>query len=233
MPSIVLAALESSQPQYVLQAENSVQSRQPVAVPDATSTYRKLIAILASKAARMGSRDAESAAQEALKRSFENSLSRDALEYYVREVPPSTPDPKWSFFQLLAWLHGVLRRVVLEEHARASSRREVLAVDVDAPDVRDPSPDQLKALIDDQSGAIVRECLSMLSEDYRSVLALRYWEGLKYTEIAERLDVNENTVATRLSRGTQTLARLVLERMHDPGRASAPRVSRVTSVPHG
>ena len=180
----------------------------------------------------MGSRDAESAAQEALKRSFENSLSRDALEYYIHEDPPSSPDPKWTFFQLLAWLHGVLRRVVLEEHARASSRREVLAVDVDAPEVRDPSPDQLKALIDDQSGAIVRECLSRLSEDYRSVLALRYWEGLKYTEIAARLDVNENTVATRLSRGTQTLARLVLERMHDAGRASTSRVSPVTSVPH-
>jgi RNA polymerase sigma factor (sigma-70 family) len=198
-----------------------VESRESVVVRDATGKYRKLMAILASRAVRMGSRDAEGAAQEALKRSFENPLSREALEYYLHENPPDddADPPVWPFAQLLAWLHGVLRRVVLEEHARASYRREVLAIDVDARDVRDPSPDQLEALIDEQLQTIVRECLSTLSDDYRRVLTLRA-EGLKYSEIAVRLGVNENTVATWVSRGTKAVAHQVRERMHDVRRAA-------------
>jgi RNA polymerase sigma-70 factor (ECF subfamily) len=166
----------------------------------------------------MGSKDAENAAHETLRRSFEHPLSRDALEYYIHEPSPSASQPGWSLAQLLAWLHGVLRHVVQEErNARASSRREGLAVDGHVPDVRDASSDQLEVLIDDQLRTIVRECLSTLSQDFRSVLMLRYWEGLKYSEIAERLDMNERTVATWLRRGTQALSRLVLHRMHDVG----------------
>jgi RNA polymerase sigma factor (sigma-70 family) len=137
--------------------------------------------------------------------------------------------------ELLAWLHGVLRHVVQEEwNARASARREELTVDGRMPDARDGAPSALESLIDDQLGGIVRECLAILQEPYRRVITLRYWEGLKYSEIAARLDQNENTVATQITRGTRALSRLVLERMHDLGRhddgdrqvnaASVPRV---------
>jgi DNA-directed RNA polymerase specialized sigma24 family protein len=47
-----------------------------------------------------------------------------------------------------------------------------------------------------------------LSEEYRVVLMLRA-EGLKYSEIAAQLGINLNTVATRLRRATQAVARQV------------------------
>ena len=193
---------------------------QPIAVRDATSEYRKLVATLASRAMRMGSRDAEGAAQEALKRSLASPVSRAAVEYYFHDDPPAGfAVPDWSLEQLLAWLHGVLRFVVREESARMSARREVMAVDANALDVRDPSPHQLDRLIDAQLQTIVRECLSTLGDEYRNVLTLRA-NGMKYTEIAARLGVSENTVATWVRRGTRAVARQVRERTEYPSSAA-------------
>src|SRR5258707_10771045 len=71
-------------------SQNTVQVFQPVvAVRDASNEYRKLVAALASRAIRMGSRDAEGAAQEALKRSLANPISRAAVDYYFQEHSPA------------------------------------------------------------------------------------------------------------------------------------------------
>src|SRR5215470_8058888 len=84
---------------------------------DVTSDYRRLLRTLVSRARRLGSRNPEDAAQEALKRSLENSNSQPAIEYYFNEEPPaSLQPPEWSLDQLLAWLHGVLHYVILEEY---------------------------------------------------------------------------------------------------------------------
>jgi len=194
---------------------------QPVAVRDATSEYRKLVAALAARAARLGSRDPESAAQEALKRSLANSLSRAAVEYYFHERPPASVSvPAWPLDQLLAWLHGVLRFVVSEERARVSYSREMQVADLNTLESRDGSSDQLTVLIEDQLQAIVRECLASLDEDYRTVLVLRTM-GLKYSEIAARLGVSENTVATWVRRGTRAVAQQIRERLELRSRAAA------------
>ena len=46
-----------------------------------------------------------------------------------------------------------------------------------------------------------KEVLSCLDEKYRIVLLLYYGEGFKIKEIAQILEMDENTVKTRLSRG--------------------------------
>lgn len=45
-----------------------------------------------------------------------------------------------------------------------------------------------------------KEMLELVDEKYRIVLLLYYAEGFKISEIAEMLDLNQNTVKTRLSR---------------------------------
>jgi len=191
-------------------------------VPNAAIDYRRLVAALASKAARMGSADAEAAAQEALRRSLAHPLSRSAVDYYFHDnLPAGIEPPEWQLQQLFAWLYGVLRFVVKEERARASSRRE-LPSGASAVDIADPSPDQLDALIGDELRTIVRECLTTLKADQRRVLLMRA-QGLKYEQIAIRLGVSGNTVATWVRRGTQAVARLVDERMRtDPHAACGP-----------
>jgi RNA polymerase sigma factor (sigma-70 family) len=182
------------------------------AASPAASEYRNLLTALAARAARIGARDPEGAAQEAIKRSLVNPLSRPAVEYYFRDQPLTGEhvNPEWSLLQLLAWLHGVLRFVVLEE--RASSRREILTSDDDMPDVVDPAEDPLQRAIDAELREIVEEALSTLSTDIRTALLLRL-KGTKYGEIARRLGVNKNTVATWLRRGSLTLAGQVQRRI--------------------
>ena len=180
-------------------------------VRNSSIEYRRLMAALASKAARLGSTDPESAAQEALRRSLAHPLSRSAIDYYFHEDPAArAASPEWQLQQLFAWLYGVLRFVVREERARAHVRRELRS---DEPNTGypDPAPDQLDVLIDHELRDIVRECLTSLKADQRRVLLLRA-QGLKYDQIATRLGVSGNTVATWVRRGTQAVARLVDER---------------------
>jgi RNA polymerase sigma factor (sigma-70 family) len=185
------------------------QARPPVA-RDPVIDYRRLASVLASRAARLGSRDPESAAQEALRRSLENPKSQPAVVYYFGEESPAGAAPEWPLDQLLAWLHGVLRYVVAEERSRVGFRREASALSI--PESPDASPDTLDRMIEQETRAIVADCFAGLDRDHREVLELRM-NGLKYVEIARRLGVNENTVATWVSRGTRELGRRIRKRM--------------------
>jgi RNA polymerase sigma factor (sigma-70 family) len=173
--------------------------------------YRRLADMLASRAARLGSRDPEAAAQEALRRSLENPKSHQAVEYYLAEKSSTgAVAPEWPLDRLLAWLHGVLQYVVREEQDRAGFRREVSVIPIAEP--ADASPNTLDALIQRETRAIVSDCFAALDRDHRKVLSLRM-DGLKYGEIARRLGTNENTVATWVSRGVRELGRRIRQRM--------------------
>ncbi len=62
-----------------------------------------------------------------------------------------------------------------------------------------------------------KELLEQMDEKYRVVLVLYYVEGFKIKEIAELLDMKENTVKTRLKRGKTSLKREYdsLSKQHD------------------
>jgi len=67
----------------------------------------------------------------------------------------------------------------------------------------DDGPDLALAREDDIR--IVRESLKTLPEKYRTVLALYYFDGLSYEEIAEALALPINTIRTHLRRAKDTL----------------------------
>ena len=52
------------------------------------------------------------------------------------------------------------------------------------------------------------ELMRFLDEKYRTVLLLYYGEGIKVTEIAQILDMEENTVKSRLSRGREKFRKI-------------------------
>jgi RNA polymerase sigma factor (sigma-70 family) len=179
---------------------------------DAANEYRRLVATLAAKARWLGSRDPESAAQETLARSLENPASHAAVEYYFSRNPPEDLLlPNWPLDHLLAWLHAVLRYVVREERSRAGFHREEPAGE-SLLDPADPAIGPLEAMIEQELRTIVVECFPKLEREQRQVLTMRV-DGLKYGEIASRLGVNENTVATWVSRGIRELGRQVRQRL--------------------
>lgn len=64
----------------------------------------------------------------------------------------------------------------------------------------------LKAVICSEEGELVRRALSGLPEHYRAVLVLRHYQGMKFREIAEILEVPEGTVCSRMAEGLHLLA---------------------------
>ena len=197
------------------------QAGHPVAGPplgapparDVETDYRRLLAALCWRARRLGSRDPDGAAQEALRRSLENAVSQAAVAFYFGQSPPDAgAPPEWPLDRLFAWLHGVLHYVVKEEQSRVGYRCEVpMGESGVRSDPADPAADPLEWLIREELEEIVADCFPALADEYRTVLKMR-GDGLKYGEIAVRLGVNENTVATWVSRGIRELARSVRRR---------------------
>jgi RNA polymerase sigma factor (sigma-70 family) len=180
----------------------------------------------------MGSRDPEAAAQEAIRRSLAHASSRAAVEYYFGDPLRANAElPAWTLAQLFGWLHGVLRFVVWEDGARASSRRETSASIDELIEFPDRAPSQLDVVIESELRAIVRECLTRLSDERRTALLLRL-QGVKYQEIARRLDMNEKTVATWLHRGTLEIIQRVRERMDGRPGVAASSSREVVKVSH-
>ena len=73
----------------------------------------------------------------------------------------------------------------------------------------DPSP--AARLEEQERGDAIRAALQRLSENYRAVVVLRHYEGLKFREIAEVLDIPEGTVKSRMTEALDQLAVLLKE----------------------
>ena len=58
------------------------------------------------------------------------------------------------------------------------------------------------------SGSQINECLDGLSDNYRLVLILHYVQGFSIKEISSIMNINENTIKTRLSRGREQFRQL-------------------------
>lgn len=59
-----------------------------------------------------------------------------------------------------------------------------------------------------------QELLGHLDEKYRSAIVLYYFEGMSVKEIATALDINKNTVLTRLARARRELKKILCEEGH-------------------
>ena len=63
--------------------------------------------------------------------------------------------------------------------------------------------------VEDERAEAVRRALVELAEPYRVVVVLRHYEGLKFREIGEVLDIPEGTVKSRMVEALNQLSRLL------------------------
>jgi RNA polymerase sigma-70 factor (ECF subfamily) len=98
------------------------------------------------------------------------------------------------------------------DHYRASKReREVLVDDLVAFDLAPAaSGNPHRALEDRDRRSFLRRGLDSLPEKLREAVVLRDLQGLSYNEMAGRLHLPEGTVKSRINRGREELARLLL-----------------------
>jgi RNA polymerase sigma-70 factor (ECF subfamily) len=104
------------------------------------------------------------------------------------------------------WLYRLTMNTCLDAH-RGERRLVLLA---DPPEVASTPTDdapQSQALDRAERTDRVERAVLALSPPLRGVVLLRYFEGLSYEEIAEALDCPPGTVASRLRRAHEALAR--------------------------
>jgi hypothetical protein len=96
-------------------------------------------------------------------------------------------------------LYGVAYRTALEARSAVLRRRVVEAMVKPSPPQAEDGPDDLRLRLDTE--------LSRLPDKYRAAIVLCELEGMTRKEAAGRLGCAEGTVASRLARGRELLAR--------------------------
>ncbi len=121
------------------------------------------------------------------------------------------------------WLSSVARNYCID-HYRASKReREVLVEDLVAFDQAPASMGNPQRTLEDRDRrSLLRRGLDMLPDKLREAVILRDLHQLSYQEIADKLDLPEGTVKSRINRGREELSRLLL-RAQQPPRGGRPR----------
>ncbi len=97
------------------------------------------------------------------------------------------------------WLYAIARNVAIGHLRRANSDMSLESADDSAADYRN-----LSSVVAQR--AAIRNAIAKLPEHYRQPVMLRDVEHRSYEEIATELDIEINTVRSRLARGRAMLA---------------------------
>ncbi len=76
-------------------------------------------------------------------------------------------------------------------------------------DIEADGPGPHDDLVGQERAAAVRDALQRIGEPYRAVLVLRHYEGLKFREIADVLEIPEGTVKSRMAEGLSQLQKIL------------------------
>ena len=102
-----------------------------------------------------------------------------------------------------------------------SGDRAVQSVVVGPPQKRSPADEEEAEAIEDEAdtpevalqkkdtGEVLRQCLAKLSPDHREIIDLVYYHEKSVEEVAEIVDIPENTVKTRMFYARKKLAELL------------------------
>lgn len=129
----------------------------------------------------------------------------------------------WLWRLALNHIYSALRQPQLHREQPADRP------DADAPgpdlhaDLPDAAPAPDEAVLRRETCDAVRRALAELPQTHRVILVLRHYEGLKFREIAEVLDLPEGTVKTRLTEALHLLARPLARALERPAPPPAGR----------
>lgn len=114
-------------------------------------------------------------------------------------------DPSKSMFS--TWLRAIARNTALDTiEAETRTQRKWVSID-DNPTagaavetIGDAEATPLDSIIKDEDAESLQSCIEALPDLYREIARRRLVDGLQYKEIAEELDMELNTVRTRIRR---------------------------------
>jgi RNA polymerase sigma-70 factor (ECF subfamily) len=131
------------------------------------------------------------------------------------------------------WLISVSRNLCIDHYRSVRKERETIDRAVDPGQLTPASPDAGPHAALEQRDRVVllREAMQSLPDALRTAVLLRDIQELTYQEIADRLELPEGTVKSRINRGRTELARQIrrLRESQDQARASAAAALRQDS----
>jgi len=146
-------------------------------------------------------------------------LTQDAFVRLVRALPQYTGESRFT-----TWLYRLVVNLGRDELRRRGRQVPIAPPSDDAED-QDPMSsvadedrwaDPAQALDSQELRAQVRNALAQLDEHHRLVLTLYYFDDMKYTDIAEVLDIPLNTVKSHIRRGKERLAAILTAQEQPP-----------------
>ena len=124
---------------------------------------------------------------------------------------------------LSTWVSSVARNFCIDHYRARKKEREIVVEDLLAFELAPASGGNPHRVLEEHDRrSFVREGLDRLPEKLREAVVLRDLQGLSYQEMAARLRLPEGTVKSRINRGREELARLLL-RARQPRRRSPER----------
>jgi zinc protease len=124
--------------------------------------------------------------------------------------------------RLRPWLCGIARNLGRNAGRRASRPAESAATLETVPEPSSDAPEPSDEAVTREEASLVWESLAAIPETYREPLILFYREDRSVADVAAALDLSEDAVKQRLSRGRGMLRERVAELVEDGLRRSRP-----------
>lgn len=153
-------------------------------------------------------------------------LTQEAFMRLYRALPQYNGESRFT-----TWLYRLVVNLGRDELRKRGRQVQIAPPAVDEDD-QDPMAsvadddrwsDPAQALDSQELRSQVRHALAQLEEHYRLVLTLYYFDDMKYTDIAEVLDMPLNTVKSHIRRGKERLAVLLEAQEQPPQPKLAPQ----------
>ena len=125
-----------------------------------------------------------------------DELSQEILLTVIRELPKLRDESRFE-----PWLWGVANNVAKSFRRSMSKNRALYSYDI----LENMSYEESHDSEDEEIYDFLRTKIVMLSEIYRNIIILYYYDGLSTKEIADKLSIPEGTVTWRLAAGRKKL----------------------------
>src|SRR3989344_1193925 len=104
-----------------------------------------------------------------------------------------------------SWLYSIARNVTIDFFRKNKNRSVPLDSVIIENYARATAVDYRQDVMQSEVSQELQKCLAALSEDDRMIVKLLYYEGFSYKEICDLLNINQNTLKSRLHRARKVL----------------------------
>ena len=126
------------------------------------------------------------------------------------------------------WIISISRNLCIDHYRSVRKERQTIAREVDTSDLQPASKDRTPYAFAEHQDLreMLRQALQTLPLTLRTAVILRDLQELSYQEIADRLELPEGTVKSRINRGRLELARQIKRLETQRPVTPAPRGTR-------